>query len=118
LRNNKEWRLYGKGKLKGKRKKPDDIPANPNQTYKDKGWVSTGDWLGTRTVATHLRNYRDFKKARRFVHNVRLKSGNEWKLYCKGGLKGKRKKPDDIPAYPNQTYKDKGWKGMGDWLGK
>jgi predicted helicase len=25
--------------------------------------------------------------------------------------------PEDIPAAPWQTYADKGWSGMGDWLG-
>ena len=24
----------------------EDIPANPYQTYKRKGWVNWGDWLG------------------------------------------------------------------------
>ena len=28
-------------------KKPDDIPSNPNKTYKDSGWVGIRDWLGT-----------------------------------------------------------------------
>jgi len=33
--------------LKDKGKKPDDIPDVPNQGYKNKGWVSWPDWLGT-----------------------------------------------------------------------
>jgi hypothetical protein len=38
-----------KGELKviGKPKKPDDIPASPDGTYKKKGWLNWGDWLGT-----------------------------------------------------------------------
>ena len=56
-----------------------------------------GDWLGTGTVATHLRQYRSFKEARAFVRGLGLKSEAEWRDYCKSG-----KKPDDIPANPDQ----------------
>ena len=31
---------------KKRRQVGDDIPAAPNRIYKDKGWVSMGDWLG------------------------------------------------------------------------
>ena len=38
-----------------------------------------GDWLGTGTVATHLRKYRSFKEARAFVRGLGLKSQAEWR---------------------------------------
>jgi hypothetical protein len=42
LKNITEWRGYTKsGRL------PDDIPVGANQVYKNGGWVSWGDWLGT-----------------------------------------------------------------------
>ncbi len=47
LKSRSEWIKYCKGKLHGKGKKPKNIPASPYRTYKDKGWVSMGDWLGT-----------------------------------------------------------------------
>ena len=34
----KEWRRSDA--------KPDDIPSDPSQTYKDQGWSGYGDWLG------------------------------------------------------------------------
>ncbi len=71
-----------------------------------------GDWLGTGTVARHLRMYRPFIDARKYTHFLNLKSGTEWIHFCKSG-----KKPEDIPAYPQQTYKNKGWIGFKDWLG-
>jgi len=40
-----EWRKSGK--------KPDDIPTNPARTYKDSGWISWGDFLGTGNVRGH-----------------------------------------------------------------
>jgi hypothetical protein len=64
--------------------------------YAGKGWVGLGDWLGTAVLATQLRRYRPFKKARAYVRELELKSVAEWWVYCKSG-----KKPDDIPANPD-----------------
>jgi superfamily II DNA or RNA helicase len=93
-------------------KKPDDIPAAPHNTYAEAGWVGYGDWLGTGTVATNVRPYRSFMKARAFVRDLGLKYEAEWRDYCKSG-----KKPSDIPATPGTTYAEAGWVGMRDWLG-
>ena len=41
-----EWRKYSKGQMPEKGRRPDDIPANPNTFYKDRGWLSWGNWLG------------------------------------------------------------------------
>jgi hypothetical protein len=100
-------------------KKPDDIPTKPGRIYKDSGWVRLGDWLGTGTIAPRLMKYRSFEEARKFARGLSLKNGKEWQLYTKGELKvkGKPKKPNDIPSYPNQTYKKSGWISMPDWLG-
>lgn len=107
LQSETEWRAYIKtGEL------PQDIPSAPAQKYKDKGWKSMGDWLGTGIVAPRLRKYRSFRKAREFAQNLVLKNGTEWRAFTKTG-----KLPIDIPANPNQTYKDKGWISWGDWLG-
>jgi hypothetical protein len=118
LKNAIEWGKYCRGELKGKGKKLEDIPAKPQRTYKDRGWVNWGDWLGTGTIANRLKKYRPFKEARAFVHGLGLKSWSEWKKYCRGELREKGKKPEDIPSNPNLPYKDKGWINWYDWLGK
>ena len=101
------WKKFTKsGKL------PSDIPATPHLTFKDKGWSGTGDWLGTGTIAPRLRKYRPFKDARAFARKIGLKKEAEWRKFTKSG-----KLPSDIPTKPRETYKDKGWSGMGDWLG-
>jgi adenylate cyclase class IV len=105
LKNQKEWKEYCKSG-----DKPDDIPANPNATYK-KDFKGMGDWLGTGSIAPQDREYRPYKEAREFVRSLGLKTANEWKEYCNSG-----NKPDDIPSNPNGTYK-KEWKGFGDWIG-
>jgi superfamily II DNA or RNA helicase len=107
LKTHKEWKQYTKSE-----NRPNDIPVNPNKTYLNKGWIGYGDWLGTGTIAARDRKYRQFEKARAFVQSLNLRSGTEWREYCKSD-----NKPVDIPTYPNQTYSNKGWKGMGDWLG-
>ena len=71
LKNKDEWGKWSKsGEL------PNDIPANPVQVYKTKGWVSWGDWLGTGRVANQGRVYLSFDDARAFVHKIGLKSRN------------------------------------------
>ena len=117
LKNQKEWRRYCRGELKGRRPRPKDIPANPRHAYKTQGWQGMGDWIGTGRVADRYKQYRSFKEARKFVHALKIKSRTEWRQYCRGELEGRKRKPEDIATNPHQTYKNKGWQGMGDWLG-
>jgi exonuclease I len=107
LKSRKEWRIYCKSG-----QKPEDIPSTPEKTYNQDGWRGFGDWIGTGNVANFLIKYKSFEEARNFVHKLKLKSAKEWKDYCKSGHK-----PEDIPANPNRTYNQDGWKGYGDWLG-
>ena len=92
--------------------KPENIPSAPYSVYKNKGWKSFGDWLGTGVVASSKKSYLSFEEARSFVHKLKLESEKDWKEYCKSG-----KKPENIPNTPRDVYLDKGWKGSGDWLG-
>jgi superfamily II DNA or RNA helicase len=100
----REWRKSGE--------RPVDIPSNPNAVYKDIGWISMGDWLGTGFVACQNREYRSFEEAREFVQNLELKNSDEWNEWCKSG-----ERPVDIPSTPSAVYKDIGWISLGDWLG-
>jgi hypothetical protein len=117
LNSASEWSAFCKGKIPSKGKLPPDIPANPNETYADKGWKGMGDWLSTGTIAPRLRRYRSFHKARDFARGLKLKSASEWRAFCGGKMPSKGNLPKDIPVYPNRTYAEQGWKGMGDWLG-
>ena len=56
--------------------------------------------------------WRSYQQARKFAHSLKLKNRDGWNQYCKSG-----KKPADIPTSSNLVYKDKGWKGWGDFLG-
>lgn len=107
LTSGAQWFAYAQSD-----EKPHDIPGNPGGTYRDRGWRGMGDWLGTGRVSNHLREYRPFNQARKAVRGLGLKSAAEWFAYTKSG-----NKPDDIPANPHGTYRERGWAGMGDWLG-
>lgn len=107
IKSQREWREYLKTKTK-----PADIPANPNSTYENKGWKGYGDWLGTNSVAPQEKIYRSFQEVKEFVSNLNLKSGTDWKKICKSN-----NFPTDIPKSVNVVYKDRGWKGWGDFLG-
>jgi hypothetical protein len=102
----REWKEHAKsGAL------PPDIPREPSAVYKDSGWVSVGDWLGTGNIATYKRKYRPFEEARAYMHSVGLKSQTEWKVWCQTDAK-----PPDIPTNPNKIYADE-WVGYWDFLG-
>ena len=107
LQSESEWRLYCKSGNKA-----NNIPNQPAKVYINNGWVSMGNWLGTNKIATRNRDYLDFIKAKKFVRTLGIKRENEWILYCRSGAK-----PDNIPSKPERVYKNKGWCGIGDWLG-
>ena len=46
LRSQREWYQFCKGEIPGKGTLPLDIPTTPSRTYKSKGWINFGDWLG------------------------------------------------------------------------
>jgi 3-mercaptopyruvate sulfurtransferase SseA len=99
------WRAYCSSG-----KKPNDVPKSPDTVYANAGWIDWGDWLGYE--ARHRDEYRSFEEARAFVQKLKLKSGLQWRVYCRSG-----KKPKDIPSTPEGVYADTGWTGMSDWLG-
>lgn len=117
LKNVAEWRKLCKGKLAHIGRLPGDIPLAPDQQYADKGWKGFGDWLGTGNIANYLKQYRAFPAARAFARKLKLRNFTEWRKYCTGEMPRLGRLPADIPANPFRTYADKGWKGMGDWLG-
>ena len=107
LKNWEEWRQYSIDK-----KIPDNIPANPHHVYKDKGWVSMGEWLDTGRIANQFKSFTNYKNASKFAASLNLKSKSEWRTFLKSG-----KKPSNIPSIPEEHYKDNGWISWPHWLG-
>ena len=107
LKSNDEWKEYSKSGLK-----PENIPAVPDKYYKDKGWISWGDWLGTNSITSHKAEFLSFEIAREIVRKEKIINFAEWTLYRKS-----KNKPHNIPSSPNEIYKGKGWVSWGDWFG-
>lgn len=106
LKSSTEWINYCKTN-----KTPVNIPKDPRTVYKNNGWISLGDWLGTGRVADHLKNYLSFEEARDYVRKLNLKNANEWKNYVKIN------NVQNIPKRADGTYENEGWSGWKDFLG-
>jgi len=106
LKSQSDWYRFSKSD-----KLPKNIPVGVHNYYKNKGWIDWGDFLGTKTIATQQRKYKNYFEAREFVRSLGLKSQSDWKKYCHS-----KKLPADIPGGAHNVYK-KEWKGFGDWLG-
>ena len=91
--------------------RPHNIPAKPSGTYKNKGWVSWSDWLGTNNIASNKKTFLPFIEARENVRKLKFKSGKDYKLWKKANPLVL------IPLNPDTIYKNKGWNGWPDWLG-
>jgi len=121
LQNQREWKqLCKSGKL------PYLFPTNPSRTYKDKGWISWGHWLGTGAVpGGQPLKFLPFEEAQELASRLGVKSVREWKQLCKSGKlsdllpadPSQKYLSDLLPADPSSKYKDKGWISWGHWLG-
>jgi hypothetical protein len=107
IKNFKEWQVFC---ASGNR--PAGIPSNPNDAYKHSGWVSWGDWLGTKRIANRRRKYLSYNDAKDRVHGLHLKNQGDWRVLCRVG-----KLPENIPKKPERAYRNSGWTNWGDWLG-
>ena len=106
LNNYTEWLRY-----RERGEKPDDIPVNPNIAYKNDGWVSHNDWLGT-DKKKRSKIFLPFELARMQARTLNLKSRAEWLVYSKSN-----QRPENMPSSPDVYYKNNGWVSWRNWLG-
>lgn len=112
IRTEPEWRAYCRGEIHRRSPRPIDIPSNPHRTYRDRGWVSWGEFLGTGSVAVYDREFRAYAEARAYIQNVGIADSRQWRAWCASG-----KRPADIPASPDRVYRGKGWTSWGEFFG-
>lgn len=117
LTSSEKWIEYCKGEIKGLPKKPKDIPTNVSRKYKNEGWISYKDFLWSSIHRQKHSKFRPYEEAQAFIQSLNLPDYKAWKEYIGGLRKDLPKKPADIPANPAGVYKDKGWMGIGNWLG-
>ena len=98
LQSKTEWFQWAKS---GKR--PIDIPVNPADSYKGKGWQGWAHFLGTTNKKAGEVVYRDFNASREWARSQGLQSQAEWKAFAASG-----RLPKDIPANPWHVYRHRG----------
>ena len=102
LASSTEWRAWSKKGLR-----PSNVPARPEQAYKNSGWIGYVHWLGNDT-----KQFRPFFEALTYARSLNLASSTAWHAWSKEG-----KRPPTVPAAPEKAYKEDGWQGWGHWLG-
>lgn len=90
-------------------KKPIFIPQKARRYYKNRGWVSMGDFLSNNNI--HTKDWISYEDAQKFVQSQNLYSQKEYQSWCKSD-----KRPLNIPTHPNKAYSKK-WTCWGDFLG-
>lgn len=117
LTSSEKWIAYCKGDFPNLPPKPDDIPTNVARKYANEGWKGYKDFLQSNIHRQKYSKFRPYEEAREFVHALKLNDYKEWHQYIAGEMPHLPQKPKDIPANPSGVYKDKGWIGIGDWIG-
>ena len=100
-----ELNIFSKSKYR-----PNNFPSNPNQKYRNEGWVDLNHFLGVHKLHNFNKNFLSFKEARLFVRKLGLKNLKDWQYYSKND------RPENIPGSPSKYYKNE-WISLGDWLG-
>jgi hypothetical protein len=106
LKSKKEWEAWSKSS-----QRPSDIPSSPDKAYRDAGWISWPDWLGSGKARNKVAPL-PFTVGRAYARKLKLRSNREWKAWSKSG-----QRPSNIPGNPNKVYRDDGWISYPDWLG-
>ena len=92
---------------------PSYLPHNPDTVLKNKGWVNWGEFLGTGKIANQKRKYLSFVESKKKICEFKLSSNKD---YLK--MKRLKKLGNEFPTSPDNVYRERGWKGWPDFLGK
>jgi hypothetical protein len=90
-----------------------NLPVSPESVYKNDGWISSGDFLGTNFIATRNKKYPTYEDSKILVHPLNIESGNAWREFTKT----QKFKTLNLPVGPESAYSGKGWVSWGDFLG-
>jgi hypothetical protein len=94
-----------------------NIPAQPYETYGNKGWTDWSEFLGTGRKQDNLLalNYISYNEAKNWIkNNLKIWSEGDWKKLVK-----ENDIPNFLPNNPQIFYnkKERGWLGWIDFLG-
>ena len=85
--------------------KPDDIPFNPNQSYKSE-WISWSEFLGRKKP----KRWMSYRKGQQYVQQMNIRTVKEFLKWLKSS-----KRPEDFPPDPHIVWSDL-WKSTQDFL--
>ncbi|MCY4513499.1 MAG: hypothetical protein OXB86_07405, partial [Bdellovibrionales bacterium] len=102
LRSNTEYQVW--------QKDHPDMPGNPEEFFRDKGWTNWYDFLGKVKPPTKSKTKLLFEEAQQKVQSFGLRSRAEYRVW--------QKDHPDMPGNPEEFYRDKGWTNWYDFLGK
>jgi predicted helicase len=88
------------------------VHIQPNEVFLGNEWSGWQDFLGYEKHPRKL-EFASFKICKKFASDNNIKSVRQWEIFIKNS-----NKPDSVPSNPSKEYKDKGWKGWSDFLGK
>ena len=88
------------------------LPSNPNSTYKNNGWTTWGEFLGTKAIAPFNKKFISYQKAKEYAISKGFNTSKDWQEHIKRG-----EKPDNIPASPGHNYPNE-WEGWELFFGK
>ena len=97
--------------------RPENVPAHPEVSYKNRGWQSWGDFLGTGSVVGSNaisytgRQYLSYEEARTFVRAAEITTEAAFHPWFK------KEHPAGMPSNPQKTYKGKGWTSWSEFFG-
>lgn len=84
------------------------LPSQPERAYANCGWTSWGDFFGLEKA-----EILPYDEAKEIAKTLGINNSHEW-ISGKADL---RKVPG-MPSNPPRFYKDKGWRGWTDFLGR
>jgi predicted helicase len=109
LKNLREWQEYASSA-----NRPENLPSHPDKTYKN-DWQGYNNWLGVdnRSHQSRSAEFLPLNEAKELIRRLDISSQQEYRNTVKinSELQGK------LSLNPHRTYKNKGWKGFGDYLG-
>jgi hypothetical protein len=103
----KDWAAYVQSS-----QLPPGIPRSPQTVYRNRGWTSWADFLGSHNIAPQKRGRMRYEQAAAVVQEIGITSATEFRRYCRSGSK-----PVDLPANPDRAYAGEGWTSWGSFLG-
>jgi hypothetical protein len=113
----REWRAFCRGRQPELGERPGNVPANPESVYLRHGWKGYADWLWTENRSCRQAAYVPYAEARAFAQRLALRSVREWQVWARGDRPDLPPRPETIPWNPHRTYRDRGWRGWGEFLG-